>query len=494
MTSPLTKSIWLWVMLASIGLLYLLSIPQHLTWANWSTDSAELITASVVDGVAHPSGYPLYLFLTKPLRYIPIASVPWRFGFFSVLCTLGASCLFFATVRSLTSDYENQWIRVPVAAFGAVFFALTPLVWSQAIIAEVYALHLLVVALVVWIIVNLQQAPTSELLIFALWLTVGVGMSNHVSTALLFPIIIVSLWTHFRVRRQNQLHIRAMAVGAVVMGAFYAMLLWRATQQPPINWGAMQSLRDLGWLISGELYQDRLFAVNRMQVLGRLRSVPALVTQANGIALGLLLALVGVSSLWRRHARSALITMIGLLFLAGGFALSYGVIDYQPHLLPALYAICLLMTIGLSQLATYLDARHVTAALGLCVVCVGLLGLHGWRSWQFVSLRNDIGATVYVEKVIAEAPQDAIIITSTDQALFPLWYAKYVAQQRPDISVIHNGLWPHDWYQTMLRADPANHELPTVTTATVDALSQATQRPVCQTRYEHWPTTPLACP
>src|SRR5512140_2954831 len=86
-------------------------------------------------GIAHPSGYPLYTLLGK----LFITLLPWRdpagrLNLFSAFAASIAVAAFYLAAR--------RWARQRAAALVAtVAFAVSPVWWSQATLAEVYALH-----------------------------------------------------------------------------------------------------------------------------------------------------------------------------------------------------------------------------------------------------------------------------------------------------------------------------------------------------------------
>src|SRR5690606_8277974 len=92
-------------------------------------------------GVAHNPGYPLYVLLTHPFSYLPIGSLAYRINLFSALCAAIAVALVFLIARRLGCRRTVSAAAALGLAFGQVF-------WSQAIIAEVYALDAAFVAAV----------------------------------------------------------------------------------------------------------------------------------------------------------------------------------------------------------------------------------------------------------------------------------------------------------------------------------------------------------
>lgn len=121
-----------------------------------SGDNGELTTASYFLGVAHAPGYPFYIFMEKIFLYIPFFNIAWRANFFSVFCTAGS--IFFVYLlfvkilgQNRTSKGFIPEVHIP-SAFAAFMFAFSDNMWSQAVMAETYALNVLQISILLFIL------------------------------------------------------------------------------------------------------------------------------------------------------------------------------------------------------------------------------------------------------------------------------------------------------------------------------------------------------
>ena len=105
-------------------------------------DSAMLQAAAPVLGVGHPTGYPTYMMLAKLFTYLPFGDAAYRVNLLSAV--FEAVAVMFVYLAGLKLSR-----RPAAAAVGALAFGLTPIFWSQAVIAEVYTLNATFIALVV---------------------------------------------------------------------------------------------------------------------------------------------------------------------------------------------------------------------------------------------------------------------------------------------------------------------------------------------------------
>ncbi|MBD5657315.1 MAG: DUF2723 domain-containing protein, partial [Candidatus Eremiobacteraeota bacterium] len=104
-------------------------------------DTGEMQTVPYVLGIAHPTGFPLYVALGWCFSHgFAFGNVAWRLSLFSALASAAAAWLLFVFVRDLTRN-------ALVALAAALAFAAGDVVWSHAIHAEVHDLALALTAL-----------------------------------------------------------------------------------------------------------------------------------------------------------------------------------------------------------------------------------------------------------------------------------------------------------------------------------------------------------
>lgn len=126
-------------------------------------DSLEFPLVSYELGIAHPTGYPLYVLLGKLFTLGPWRNVAWSVNLLSAVAGALTIALVYAVARELTRR------RLP-ALLGAVALAVSPVFWSQAIIAEVYTLTSAFVAMLLWLALRWARRPLLPVQPFSLLL------------------------------------------------------------------------------------------------------------------------------------------------------------------------------------------------------------------------------------------------------------------------------------------------------------------------------------
>ena len=290
-SAPASPAFWaaLTTGLLALGV-YLLTLAPDLTSSHFGGDGGELITAAVTRGIPHPPGYPTYLLAGKLFSYLPLGTVAFRFNLFSACCTAAAAALVTATAARLSRPGH---LYAPVAA--GLTFALTPLVWGQSIIAEVYGLNLLAVAALLWAVVAGWSATWRGLLL-------GLALTTHLTSLLLLPLTLALTPPRAWLR---------LALGLGLGLLPYAWLPWWLHPDSPVVWSDPTTLTGWWWLVSGRIYQPNL---GHFESIGaRLEPwLAALARQYAGWGWGLLLL-----ALWRRPNR----LILALLGSAGLYGL-----------------------------------------------------------------------------------------------------------------------------------------------------------------------------
>ena len=432
-------------------LLYWLTMPRDLTWQHFSGDGGELITAAVMLGVPHPPGYPTYILLGKLISFLPIAPVAYRFHLFSALCAAGAAA--FTTAITLnwlakaTDNVAPLWASVP-----GLLFAFSPLVWQQAVVAEVYSLNLLLVAVFLWALLGERPSPLTGLLL-------GLSFTTHLTSLFLIPLALLCT----PAKNWGKL-----AAGAMVGVSPFLLLPLLAQQGSPVIWGHPTTLAGWWWLVSGQIYQPNQFALPPAEIWPRLLAwLPEFGGQLGVVGWVLL---VGYGrSLWQKQW----LGLVGTAVFYLSYAFFYNTQD----------AIVLTLAAWLMFSLCLIPALPQVKSWGLSLPLLAVL-LH---------LTSQTGANIHnvrseAEFILDSAPPDAILITSGDPDIFTLWYFHYVEENREDIILVDDRLFAFDWYRENLQ-----QQHPALRALKEDNLSlfETENRPqhaVCQVRFLPKPT------
>ena len=163
-------------------------------------DSGEFIVAAQHFGVPHPTGYPLWTILAWLFQLVPLGNAAWEVNLFSGLCGALAVGLTTLLASSMLRWMMPWWgggvaplkvaplVTGTIAASFGLLFAFSFSFWTQAVIAEVYTLHGLLIALFLIALYWWVRRPERDRPILATFFTFSLCMSNHHLTLALAPL------------------------------------------------------------------------------------------------------------------------------------------------------------------------------------------------------------------------------------------------------------------------------------------------------------------
>lgn len=467
------------VLIGAVALIiHLLTMAPGLAWGHdyAGRDGGDFITAAWHLGVPHPTGYPTYTVIAWLFTRLPLGSVAWRVQLFSGAAGVGVVVFVYLIGRRLSAG-RMMGAAALGAGIGALLLGFARLFWVHTLVAEVYALHLFFVALIVWLMLRWRDGNGP------LWLAAlafGLGMGNHITLVFLGPTVLLLLWYG-----RHQLSWRSVLLSALALGLgllVYLYLPWRAANDPIVNWADPDKWEGFWWMVSGKGYRRFFFALPGDRLLSRLEEWGQISNEQFPLApLAWFLAALGFVELARRDRWLALATFIhaaiNLIYSIG-----YNTTDASVYLLPVLLYLALWMGQGAASLfagtrqlcepgvRVILDTfgpkrsqrkkrrkagrravrNGAVASVLLVGVVVGLLLLPLLslaQDWSAMDLTNDRRAKEYATAVLEKVEPGALILVGSDVYTFALWYYRYVEEVRPDVPVVNYAMLSFEWYQ-----------------------------------------------
>ncbi len=162
-------------------------------------DSGEFLVAAQHFGVPHPTGYPLWTMLAWLFQLLPLGNAAWEINLFSGLCgalAVGlAAALFSSSTRWMLGERVTRWpgLNFTVSVTVALLFAFSFSMWSQAVIAEVYTLHALLIGLFLASLYVWLRRPQSLWLLMAPFFLLALSFSNHQLSIALAPLPLLAV-------------------------------------------------------------------------------------------------------------------------------------------------------------------------------------------------------------------------------------------------------------------------------------------------------------
>lgn len=438
------------VIVSGLGVAYAGTISPSLTWANQGADGGDLVTAAATLGVAHPTGYPTYLLLARFFQLLPFGDLAFRTNLLSASAAIGAALTAYAVARAMLP--REGWIPATAAGLAGLGLGLSSVLWSQAVVAEVYTLNALFVGLILWFTLRVPVARSED---SNPWpgmiqpLVIGLALGNHVTAAIPAAGYMASVLIHTPARERWRALARVL--GWIALGLLvYLYLPVRAAAHPPVNWGDPVDWDGFWWVFSGEPYRQLAFGLPQTFLADRVGAWASLLIQQFGPA-GLILGFFGLFY-GRTDSKSFLWLTVGIATLYSVFAIFYNTRDSQTYLIPFYLVFAIWIGLGAAAVLEWVRGRNARWAPVLAIVlAAGLLWGAPATAGQ-VSAREDREAVDYATGILEQAPGGSVVLTTSDRDTFSLWYFHYALGRRPDLFVIVEPLLEFEWYRANLRA------------------------------------------
>ncbi|TAH52213.1 MAG: DUF2723 domain-containing protein [Chloroflexota bacterium] len=420
-------------------------------------DSLEFQLLASRMAIAHPTGYPLYSILIKLATFLPIGDVAYRVNLVSALCGAGTIAFVYLAARLITTRFltsnnlVGEFLTRAPALIAALILAFGETFWSQAVIAEVYALQAFLTAVMLWLVLrwgigirgqgigNSEPTPNPHprsLLLIAFF--AGLMLTHHRLSALLLPAIAVYVLSYDRVFLKQPRTLAKIALAFVLPLLLYLYLPIRGTVTSSLD-GAYQNTPEgfLNWIL-GTAYTVFISQNPLSQTRDAAYYFNLFVNEFD--ALGLLAAVGGFVALflraWREWVLLALALLANLVFV-----FTYRVADINVFFIPTFVIGALFLAAGLAGLlwlAYYaLPQRWATLAASVGAILLLLLPFGLFRAhYARVDLSNKRDVIEYGRALLSQPlPQNATVIGILGEMSL-LRYLQENENLRPDVETI----------------------------------------------------------
>jgi len=456
-------------------------------------DSDEVITIGYLLGSAHPSGYPLQMWLTKLFTLLPIpGSIAFRANILNsilmaatvwLIYQIGIIILAWLRTKGEAKNHIEEILAIIVSATGALMLAFSGLFWMYAGLAEKVALTCFLTALTLFAafkwwdgILKSSKISKTEIAWFLFCSFIaGLGLTHAQTFILIFPGLgLILFWGLKEKNRWKQYNWKIVSLGVLMFAvAFFGInlsLFYLNNRQQNVSWYFEQSWQ--GWwshimrrVYSGYIPEKDIQVNSYIGKIDFGRYIKAFPFYWQFITdhftlLGTILGLLGLSWTWLRHKKLASVINSLLLISSMALALYMGVPD------PAVNSLEYRSLLGISHRQFLLGETTwgIAIILGLWG---GLTMLREFKNkvWhkhiQLVTLLGGIALTVFVftsnftmgyqannshahdyaKAVLEPLPQDAILMCFADFSCFALMHAQEVEGFRTDIKLVSKNIY-----------------------------------------------------
>ena len=404
---------------------YLQTLAPTVMWY----DMGEFTTASHVLGIAHNTGYPLYILLGKLFTFLPVGDVAYRVNLMSAVFASLTVAFIFLIIHEIT--------RNPAAAFiGAFTVAFSSTLWANANWAESYPLNAFSTVLITWLLLRWRTSGQVWHL-YAAFLALGLSLGNHRLIVLLTPGILLFLWAG-----RGNLSIGHWARFALLflLGlSVYLYLPIRGSQEPALSWAQPANFSTYWSMFLTGSSRGEYW---NFAFLGRL-DILAVFPLHELTAFGLTLAAIGFVGAFKRDRLFAAYGLL-LCVLIGFIVLTYSIHNVFNYFIPAYLMLGIWIGCGADAVLSFASRqpglwpftavrpgfRWALVALILAALPLSLFA----RNLPVVDRSQDYSAYDFARTTLERVRPNSTIVTDSWTAS-PFWYLQLVEGYRRDVSV-----------------------------------------------------------
>lgn len=417
-----------------LGQLYFSFLPRFIQGG----DTAELVTAARGLFVAHPPGYPLWIFLQSAWLYLlSPANAFFSASVLTALYALGALLFVAWSLREL-----------PLIALLLVLqLGLSTAFFESALLPDVFSFHALIVsALCAWTLFG------DEKKFFLVPFLFTVSFAHHHTIIFLAPLVSGLFYEALEKKSDVKKFFLGIVTGLILAALFYLSLLFFNTQSY-FSWGDIKTINDVVSHFLRTDYGTLSFAPSKNAGTDQAAALFSFF-KTTGLEWAMLilfsavafrkssLTLKGVSLLLSLAASLAFFLMVNFPLSGMGEEIIIR-FHVMPSVILAFTAAYFLKDVELKNRLMFV----------LFLATAATILLSGVKNVQRLSsLRKDSVIAQYAEDVLSMAAknQAGVILADNDNSYFALKYLQY-EKQNTDAVVISTPLLFHPWMEKKLQ-------------------------------------------
>jgi hypothetical protein len=443
------------------------------------TDSGELAGAAVTLGIAHPTGYPLFIILAHlwSLIPLPITKILMLNYFAGFLVALSASIFYYSTFiifallekSDILENLKFQSVKTNkhkkskdktvvnsefisknnykelLACISALLFAFALTIWDLATMIEVYPLQVLMFNLIIYYFLkSINSTDRSKRYLIITSLIIGLAFSNHLTTLLILPAVLgvyllTKNWEMAKFGDRFK-YLLILLIPLLIGVSPYLFLIIRSASEPIFDWGGVsRSIDKFIYHVSGKQFQIWMFTG---EGIGKnVKRFFELIPFQLGF-IGILPLIMGFIYLVKK---SRLLLSFFLLMVLGCFiyAINYSIHDIDSYFSLAFIGILMISAVGIYYFSNKLG-KYSFALILFPIISFAI-------NYTSVNKSNNDLVNTYTELVCKGIKPNAIVISSQwDYFVSAFWYKQAVEGYRKDIDLVEKELSRRTWYPLQL--------------------------------------------
>ncbi len=445
-------------------------------------DSDEIATVGYLLGVAHPSGYPLVVLITKLFTLLPIGtSMAFRAHILS-MTTHAFAVGFMAMCGLQILKFINPQATIKsqlIAIATSLLLTFSAIFWLYGGIVEVGALNNLFASILIFTIIKWQISVLNSnnfgpsKLWFLIWGLLGLGLSTVHTFILLYPSVFIAfimIYWSLRAKINTKKLITRQLLPAILV-AFLAwlipnlLLFYLNSNQADMSWVFEQTINGWWRLIARRDYTGVILDQKRevaayldlksidFYIRGLMAYLGFLINQLTWPVIAL--TITGSIASWKVLPKSIYITILSFFIFSGILFGTYmGVPEYssdnleyrlgvgishRQYMLGHISFILITVSgvVSMVKLFSQSSKKHRISSTNILALVIILSIFYQVQSNKDTAIqRNNTILRDYAHTMLDTALPNSVVICFSDISCYSLLYEQLVENYRPDVTVL----------------------------------------------------------
>ena len=405
-------------------------------------DSGEIAVAVNTLGLAHPTGFPLYMMASKLfILVMPVGDVAYRLNIFSGILTAASLVFFYYILQNLDNSSFSSLAASFVLGLGR------NTVWSNATTARIYSLSFFLASILLFLFSRwYKERKIKYLYTYSfIW---GLSLGTHAIMLIMLIPIVFMLWEERKNIFKKLSVILKVATLAILPMAQYLYIPFAYARHGFITWGDISNINGFLYYITQREYSGKIFA-NPVSNLGNfLTRLMSLITSEFTIAFFVISA-IGLFALYRANKKMALMFIL-IAVTNAGMMYAYGKSGDLVVLFRYIFLIDIIIVLFIAQgidvlidkLGFLKNGKGVAifTLIVVSIVIVEFKNAYAYNNRREIYIFED-----FAHNVLTSIEPNSILFAADDSLINSLWYAQSLGQ-RDDVIVFSAGLLNFDWY------------------------------------------------
>lgn len=406
-------------------------------------DSGEMAAAVNTLGLAHPTGFPLYMMAGKLFTLlIPLKDVAYQLNIFSALLTSGALVFAYYSLRNLGNSPFSSLTAAFILGLGR------NTIWRNGVTINVYSLSFFIALILLFIFSKWRKDQKIK---YLYWYGLGWGLSLGTHTTMLIMGIpfLYMVWRSRSIFKSKISNFIKLILITIIPVLQYFYLIFAYKRNGIVTWGSIASWNDFIYYITQRQYEFKMWSRDSSSAVNFFKKIMGLLSSEFTIIF-FCVALIGLIVLFKRK-RDIFTIILLLIFINIIILLGYGKLDNELFILfryifIADLAIVIAIAFGLDSIVENTGAlknkNHLTS---LILVILVIIGFQFKYAFADNNRRNNHLVEDTAHNILNTLEPNAIILAYGDPIIGPLWYFQSIGE-RKDIIIVSAPLVPFKWY------------------------------------------------